>query len=208
MPRTEAEREEDSRAFLELLRRAIAAVGEEYFAIPVEPGVPMHVGYRERAYCYELYHQLRSSPEFRDNAGAFVCGDVRYMLNGELTKTGHPRFRFGSAPDLLIHEPGTMASNLVVIEVKRARAVRNRRQVEKDLQTLKTFVRQGEGDGKYARGVYLIYGQEDDPIERLRRHVADWTGGINPFTRPVHLLWHRTALQPPELQGLAPFSEV
>ena len=40
------------------LQDATAAIGEEYFRLPIHGSDP---AYRERVYCYELYHQTRLS---------------------------------------------------------------------------------------------------------------------------------------------------
>ena len=68
--------------------------------------------YRERVYCYELYHRLRS-----------VMNELfPYLLNGEIDKSRHPYMQGnnldGVKPDLLLHRPGDMDANLVAMEVK------------------------------------------------------------------------------------------
>ena len=96
--------------FKTLLEQATVALSPEYFQLLVA-GSDLPV-YRERLYCYELYHQLRSLwPE-----------GFPWSLGGEIDKSGHPIFR-GSRldhlkPDFLVHRPGNMDSNLIVIEVK------------------------------------------------------------------------------------------
>jgi hypothetical protein len=39
-----------------ILQRATASIGREYFLLPIHGAPPV---YRERVYCYELYHQMR-----------------------------------------------------------------------------------------------------------------------------------------------------
>jgi hypothetical protein len=99
------------RQFAEFERKLATAcerIDAEYFQVPVKDAESM---YRERVYCYELYHQLRR--DWR----RFPFG-----LGGEVDKTGHPLFRDGpyaaSKPDLLVHEPGNMEHNLACVEVK------------------------------------------------------------------------------------------
>jgi hypothetical protein len=56
------EQAEDADHFRALMARAAAAVGRDYFMLPVgdhDGGQPL-IQYRERFYAYELYHQLRS----------------------------------------------------------------------------------------------------------------------------------------------------
>ena len=40
----------------DILRQATAAIGRDYFLLPIHGAAPV---YRERVYCYELYHQMR-----------------------------------------------------------------------------------------------------------------------------------------------------
>lgn len=81
----------------DILRQATAAIGGEYFLLPIHGADPVQ---RERVYCYELYHQMRlrwPPPE--------AC---HYRLNGEIDKGGHPYFRNQRGkpkPDLLVPSP-------------------------------------------------------------------------------------------------------
>lgn len=78
----------------ELLQRATANVPAQYFQVTLDGGDPI---YRERVYCYELYHQLRCQ----------WPTDTPFNLNGELDKAAHPILRELDAdyakPDFLIH---------------------------------------------------------------------------------------------------------
>src|SRR5689334_4096228 len=93
----------------EILADATAHVGPEYFRLPIDGGGPL---YRERVYCYELYHQMRLRWPLH---GPF-------MLNGEVDKSAHPILSTLGAsyakPDLLVHGPGHMSRNYAIIEVK------------------------------------------------------------------------------------------
>ena len=95
--------------FRRCLARAAAKVPSDYVRVPVSGG---GFALRERAYCYELYHQVRAA-----------CGDAfGHTLMGELDKRGNPAFRaltsHASVPDLLLHRPGSMEANLIAVEVK------------------------------------------------------------------------------------------
>ena len=95
-----------------ILEAATAGIGPTYFRLSIDGGDPI---YRERVYCYELYHQMRqrwpSSSEF--------------FLNGEIDKAAHPILRqlgaTNTKPDLLIHRPGYMSGNHAIVEVKHCR---------------------------------------------------------------------------------------
>ena len=108
-----------------LLAAAAAGVAPEYFRLPIHGGDPV---YRQRVYCYELYHQMRLRwPEASP-----------YRLNGEIDKRAHPYFEDGAAPkpDLLVHEPGT-GSNHTIFEVNSINGPANG--TIKDLGTLCRF---------------------------------------------------------------------
>lgn len=126
----------------DILRAATRAIGAPYINLPIYQGVPV---YRERVYCYELYHQMRA----RWPRG------TPYLLNGELDKAGHEHLRglgvSAVKPDLLVHRPGHMDHNHAVIEVKAAPPGPDG--ALKDLQTLSTMMTHAN----YERGIYLIY---------------------------------------------------
>lgn len=133
-----------------IIWEATAAIDVIYFQLPVDGGDPV---YRERVYCYELYHQMRSLwPQ-----------DSRLSLNGEVDKRAHPQWgRIQAriaAPDMLVHTPGHMDGNHCVIEVKPGNARRGG--IEKDLLTLSHF-RDRAG---YERAILLFYGGIPDVLE-------------------------------------------
>lgn len=96
-------------SFLRCLGEAGRGIDSHYIKLNVA-GSAKQI-YRERVYCYELYHQLRC-----------VLGDSSlYELNGEVDKAGHPIIQKAlgaKKPDLIVHVQGKMAKNLAVIEVK------------------------------------------------------------------------------------------
>ncbi|WP_296201950.1 methionyl-tRNA formyltransferase-like protein [uncultured Hyphomicrobium sp.] len=126
----------------QILTRATGRVADRYFQLPIDGGDPV---YRERVYCYELYHQMRVRwPQHSE-----------YSLNGEVDKAAHPQAGLLDGtpkPDLLVHIPGTMAGNHAVIEVKSCRA--NAAVITIDLVKLVRFVRRF----RYQRAIYLVYG--------------------------------------------------
>lgn len=127
----------------EILKAATASVEQAYFRLNIDGGDSI---FRERVYCYELYHQMRM----------LWPPQSQYFLNGELDKSAHPILRgLGAAhakPDLLVHTPGAMKGNYAIIEVKYSIDTRG---VCKDLRTLDLFVRKVG----YQRAIYLIYGR-------------------------------------------------
>ncbi|MBY3026658.1 methionyl-tRNA formyltransferase-like protein [Rhizobium leguminosarum] len=139
----------------EIIRSATAAIGPQYFQLPVAGRDP---ALYERVYCYELYHQMRSRwPE------------TNLLLTGEIPKRGHEIIMasIGSAvvPDFLIHEPGNMGNNCAIMEVKSSQA--NTFGIRKDLATLDQFCVQVG----YQRAFYLFYGGEID-LDLIRQLAA------------------------------------
>jgi hypothetical protein len=130
----------------QILQDATAAIGGEYFLLPIDRGDP---AYRERVYCYELYHQMRLR---------WPDGSV-FRLNGEVDKVGHPYFGEGGAPkpDLLVHQPGHR-NNYAIVEVKPWQAAAAG--IRKDLTTLSRF----KNEFWYERAIYLIYGPAPDGV--------------------------------------------
>ena len=158
-----------------ILRDATAAIGAEYFLLPVHGAGPV---YRERVYCYELYHQMRSR----------WPPDSDYRLNGEVDKMGHPYFQDGGGPkpDLLVHQPGH-GNNYAIVEVKSCEGAAPG--IQKDLHTLSRF----RNEMGYPRAVYLIYG-DADPDGTLAR-VRECAVGV-PHLAPIEL-WVHSAIGAP-----------
>ncbi|NVO23506.1 methionyl-tRNA formyltransferase-like protein [Donghicola mangrovi] len=143
----------------QILRQAILNINECYFQLPIDGGSPV---YRERVYCYELYHQMR----------LLWPKDCQFILNGEVDKRAHPLLtNLGAAnkiPDLLVHTPGSMANNYAIIEVKSSNLEKSG--IQKDLQTFEKFL----AYVGYQRAIYLIFGwRAEDRIEKIEREARD-----------------------------------
>ena len=140
--------------FSEILRTATESIDPRYFDFYIDG--EEHPIYRERVYCYELYHQMRCRwPK-----------ETPYLLNGEVDKRGHKLLaKKGAAlyvPDFLVHTPGRMAGNSIIMEVKHSWT--NDDGIENDLVKLDLFIR----DVDYKRAIYLVYGKEADSDFILR----------------------------------------
>jgi hypothetical protein len=137
--------------FQALLVEAAARIAPEYFLLPIHNA---DARYRERVYCYELYHQLRSRwPR-----------DSPYCLNGEVDKSAHPYFRHNGGapkPDFIVHVPGT-GDNFAVVEVKSPLVDGDG--IRDDIQKHVRFRELG-----YRRALYLLYGMgADEAVHRVR----------------------------------------
>ena len=161
----------------QVLSKATSCIEWRYFHLAVDGGPPI---YRERVYCYELYHQMRS----------LWPDHCPYYLNGEVDKRAHPiltKLGVGGIPDLLVHQPGDMAGNYAIIEVKNAlvgtSGIRN------DLQKLTRFV----STARYRRAIYLVYGAEGD--DRLVDTISRCARNI-PALASIELWVHRQPQRP------------
>ncbi len=170
VPLKEAERiltlETCMEEFTKILRAATAAIEQKYFLLPIHGLDPI---YRERVYCYELYHQMRR-----------LWPESRYTLNGEVDKRSHPYFAEGGAPkpDFIVHVPGD-GDNYAVMEVKPSHATNDG--IQKDLATLARF-RQNFG---YQRAIYLVYGTDAlTTMERVLRYGQEFDVPIEFWLHP------------------------
>ena len=158
-----------------MLRIATARIPRDYFQLPVADADSV---YRERVYSYELYHQLRC-----------IWNDFPFSLGGEIDKTGHPHFQDGpyarAKPDLLVHVPGGMGDNLAAVEIKSASV--DARGIQDDLRKLTWFCE----NGRYFRGIFLLYGEVGEPNEAADRvlSAADAEVGLGRLA----CLYHRRA---------------
>lgn len=117
---------------------AMSEIAPEYFEVKRASLPPKK---RERVYCYELYHQMRSLGGFGD-----------FTLHGEIDKRGDKRFN-SSNPDFVIHHPGRRGTgdNFITIEVK----VDDRQSgIVADLEQLDYMV----DKHKYKYGVFILVG--------------------------------------------------
>lgn len=156
-----------------ILQQATAGIARDYFYLSLDGGDPV---YRERVYCYELYHQMRMRWPAQSS----------FYLNGEVDKARHPKMielrDCFPKPDLLVHRPGYMKGNYAVIEVKCERA--GKHGIAKDLETLSFFV----NEFSYQRAIYLIYG--DAAIAKFAQ-VQDVAQGIMGLA-PIEYWAHET----------------
>lgn len=168
----------------DLLQEATSKIPSLYFQVHIDGGDPV---YRERVYCYELYHQLRC---------LWPCSS-EFCLNGELDKAAHPILQQIGAdyakPDLLVHHPGHMRGNHAIIEVKSCNARNDG--ILKDLNTLALF-RTKVG---YQRAIYLLFGFDIQSASERVRRMADTIEDL-----PEIELWLHSS---PQLPAVRKFRE-
>lgn len=160
--------QEDLNCIIDWLVKASKEIPKEYFQLPVV-GKECPI-YRERVYCYELYHQLRTLwlPEFG------------YSLCGEIDKKGHPIIREPSVmPDFLIHVPGNQKMNLLIVEIKPTNADINKMIMDfKKIIRFMTQLKDNTDNMNYYAGIFWLYGNSKK-WENIRKKIEN---GINDKT--------------------------
>jgi hypothetical protein len=172
--------EKDFDFFMQCLMEAGKKIEPHYFQISTAGANELI--YRERVYCYELYHQLRNA----------LGASFPYKLDGEVDKEGHPFIRqtLGpKKPDFIVHIPGEMNRNLVVIEVKPITT--ENRELEKDINTLRGFLEKA----RYYRAIMLIYGNEEN-----RNSIIQKAKVLIGNNDRILLVWHHRPRETPLIQ--------
>ncbi|GAB2507438.1 hypothetical protein GCM10027188_08180 [Lysobacter humi (ex Lee et al. 2017)] len=157
-------------SLLDQLPLATSRIGNTYFRLPIAG--ERHGIRRERVYCYELYHQLRT----------LLTAEV-LTLTGEPDKRGRSDFP-GINPDFILHAPGTHESNSVVMEVECRVGYRH---IVKDLNNLLVMRRRG-----YQTLVLLLFAVEQVPWPMIWRAAEEVAISTSDFL--VYL--HRRAGEP------------
>lgn len=166
-------KERDFERFVEILKEATSRIEKEYFLLPVAG--QKDAIYRERVYCYEFYHRLRD---------VFKEYGFQYSVAGEVDKKVHPILhkKIGALkPDIIVHIPGTMEKNLVVVEVKSIKA--DSSDIKKDLKSLIKFLKKAE----YFRAVHLVWGGTEEEIKKYIRRSFEHEQLR--FSNSLYLFW-------------------
>jgi len=167
--------------FMEGLRKAGKRMNDpHYFQLPVASKERGRKVFRERVYCYELYHQLR-----------IILGDsFPHKLHGEVDKAGHEFIPGAKKPDFIVHDPGNMENNLVVIEVKHIRTGMS--ELKDDLETLRLFLSEG-----YYRAILLVYGDDEQGLPNTIQ--SEVVKASKRCGDRILLVWHRGWRREPEV---------
>ncbi|WP_148266530.1 hypothetical protein [Methanocella arvoryzae] len=164
--------------FKSKLFTSISEINDSYYHVKRAESVDC---YKERVYCYELYHQLRIQ----------LGDDYEYCLMGELDKCSHQSFcnaygvepKHGPKPDFIIHTPGIQneISNFVIIEIK---TTNNRiSKIKDDIIKLLGFI----NNTSYRYGISLIYGDNLD-MDSLNSAIAELETHNN--MSKIMVIWH------------------
>lgn len=148
-----------------ILKEGIDKVEEKYFNFAIV-GKDKDVStiYRERVYCYEIYHQVRI---LQDNEYSLIKESVD--INCEPDKRGNTWFKEPVNPDMIFHKAGNIDENYLVLEVKNnLNGEINDSDdkpigVYKDIINLYRFIK----DSNYEMACFYLYGQEADKIKEV-----------------------------------------
>ncbi|TSA00314.1 MAG: hypothetical protein D4R81_07930 [Nitrospiraceae bacterium] len=158
----------------EWLLCASSQISVPYFQLPVAGAEDPQ--YRERVYCYELYHRWR----------CHWSDGFPFSLSGEVDKGGHRLIRGNRKPDFLVHIPGQM-TNLLIVEVKPANADRAR--MIDDLKKLTYFRRdlkdQDDNPANYYAAYFWLYGLAMNDWPNLRNELLVELQGSADFDRAL-----------------------
>ncbi len=143
--------------YVELIEEAFDRVPQDYYKIKVA-GDEDHI-IRERVFCYELYHLIRSLQEEQQ------LKDLK--IHGEIDKRGHALFNRDDwkNPDFVFHKAGKEDYNLIVVEVKGNLTYNG---IKKDWGKLDKFC----GQYKYAKGLWLVYNYSYEEVLRQTKGMA------------------------------------
>lgn len=150
---------EDEKGYhLDNFRNALLGIAPEYFRIPA---INDRINIIERAFAYELYHQLR-----------LIYNGRNWYVNGELRKglTFMPEYGQDNTliPDLVIHHHETTTEDIIAVEIKTNPDVTGPELIE-DLEKLELYTRPGNGHLNYQIGILLIANSNfRDKLQRMR----------------------------------------
>ena len=137
---------EDEKLYhLKNFKTALLSVAPEYFGIPAIEG---QIHLNERAFAFELYHQLR-----------LIYTGNNWYVNGELRKglTFQPNYQLDKTliPDLVVHHHETTDNDIIAVEIKSDPNVTGPELIE-DLEKLEIYTRPGAGYLNYHIGILLV----------------------------------------------------
>ncbi len=122
---------------------------------------------RERNYCYELYHQLRSNKILMEMI------KENYTFSSEIDKRGHELFEDDLIPDFILHRPGKMSfenkDNLLVIEVKVVLDSNSYDGIAKDFYNLSLML----SEYGYQYGIFILINHDLNEFKRKFRYICN-----------------------------------
>lgn len=131
-------------SFLEQIQKAVKKVPNKFWKVKRASSVKSV--YRERVFCYELYHILR---QMQDNK------EFKYKfrdINAEIDKSGDTAFKTHYNPDFIFHTQGKDKQNFCAVELKVSLYGNSVQGVKKDFSTLADLI----ANHNYKIGVFIL----------------------------------------------------
>jgi hypothetical protein len=199
--------------FNEIFNRAITNIEPLYMRFEA---VGLLDGFMERTYAYELYHQLRLAQEeagYKEFAihaepqkrrTSFFRSIIERLRN-ENDDPEQNDFQKSVMPDMLVHVPNDINTNIAMVEVKSEKQQpgnipengQSWRGFAKDIRVIKEFLGGGEGVQGYYRGISLLYktdsgfNSEKEIKESYAGIIKGTLGGAwEEYQDRILLLWH------------------
>ena len=156
--------------FQNLFSSALRSVSKQYYGTANLWGTGIKHG--ERAFCYELYHELRNSMDLHRRSGYTTFQNV--VLQGELKKYMVTHVDMAAEfygirpldaeyfPDLLLHGPGNTENQLAIVEVKCNPSL-SFAAVLSDIKKINQFITRY----RYELGIFLAVNVSVSAIEAL-----------------------------------------
>lgn len=146
--------------FIALVKCALRNVDQKYWQIWTAQNQQL---IRERAFCYELYHQMRKLQEE-------ACGEPNIAtvdITGEIFKAGYKGLATDEkkSPDFIFHTMHTNSNNTVVMEVKGKTTGNYEDGIEKDFTTINNFMASKTLHYKY--GLFLLFGHKMSDLRKV-----------------------------------------
>lgn len=144
----------------EILKESINNIQEKFYkvtSLQIKNSIP-----RERIFCSELYHQLRLECE------SYKFG-VNFDISPKLLKDQSMGYNeMTNIPDFLFHKEG-IDSNFCVLEVE---TQLDKEKIQKDFETLSSFLNGKNKLPPYKNGIFLIFGYSFEEFIILAKKMS------------------------------------
>ena len=152
--------------YLKLIYDAMGKVGQQYCRIASADNDEEI--FRERVYCYELYHQMRTLQKANETTPVYgkSVQSPLIVINGEIDKSGHRVISQNFNPDFVIHLQGSMDKNICVVEVKNNFSKSG---IAKDFGTITCMM----NCYRYGYGLFVFVGDEVGKVKETIRNIFD-----------------------------------
>lgn len=153
--------------------KSIKKIDSNFYGLDVAGKDKINKKYFERNFCYELYHQMRNNENIKH---LFKQDDL--IISAEISKESHEIIDEDKIPDFIIHEPGTMNKNSIIIEVKTDIDYKG---IAKDFHTLSLFV----SKYSYKRGLFILANYSLDDLKNKTCFIINHLNNENKLDKSI-----------------------